>query len=179
MSTVSSLANKVVISSVGLRGQQGIPGLNADTGSLYQFTSSIQSEVDELTSLTGSYAITGSNSFVGSQTISGSLIVSGSSITLESTINAISSVVLTGSLLISGSTTIENDVSVTGSIEVSGSSNFTGNITGSSIQLSNMLTLQPIHPLPTSAPSASLVASGSGVNLKPYFYNGSSWTSLT
>ena len=101
MSTVSTSPNRVVISSVGLRGQQGIPGLNADTGSLYQFTSSIQAEVDELTSMTGSYAITGSNSFVGSQTISGSLLVSGSSVTLESTLTVDGSAIITGSVMLS------------------------------------------------------------------------------
>ena len=179
MSTVSTLANKVVISSVGLRGQQGIPGLNADTGSLYQFTSSIQSEVDGLTSLTGSYAVTGSNSFTGSQTISGSLVVSGSSTTLESSLTVNGSTVITGSVLLSGSTVIENDITVTGSIDITGSGNFTGDITGSSIQLSNILTLEPLSTLPNSAPSGSIAASGSGVNLKPYFWNGSSWTSLT
>ena len=179
MSTVSTLANKVIISSVGLKGQQGTPGLNADTGSLYQFTSSIQSEVTTLTSSTGSYAITGSNSFIGSQTISGSLVVSGSSTTLESSLTVDGSTVITGSVLLSGSTVIQNDMTVTGSIEVSGSSNFTGNISGSNIQLSNILTLEPLSTLPNSAPSGSIAASGSGVNLKPYFWNGNSWTSLT
>jgi len=179
MSIVSTLANRVVISSVGLRGQRGPAGLNADTGSLYQFTSSIQTEVDELTSKTGSYATSGSNSFIGSQTVSGSLVVSGSSITLESSLSINGSAIITGSLILSGSTTVQNDLLITGSVEVSGSSNFTGNITGSSAQLSNLLTLQPLSSLPTSAPSGSIAASGSGVNLKPYFWNGNSWTSLT
>jgi len=179
MSTVSTLANKVIISSVGLRGQRGLAGINADTGSLYQFTSSIQSEVDELTARTGSYATSGSNSFSGSQTISGSLTVSGSLISLESSLNINGSTVITGSLLASGTLTVQNSIAITGSVEVSGSSNFTGNITGSSAQFSNILTLQPLSSLPSSAPSGSIAASGSGVNLKPYFWNGNSWTSLT
>jgi len=42
-----------------------------------------------------------------------------------------------------------------------------------------LFTLSPIHPLPTSnVPSASFATSGSGANLKPYFWNGSSWNAL-
>jgi hypothetical protein len=44
---------------------------------------------------------------------------------------------------------------------------------------SAIMTLSPINPLPTSnVPSASFATSGSGANLKPYFWNGSSWTAL-
>ena len=42
-----------------------------------------------------------------------------------------------------------------------------------------LFTLSPLHPLPTSSvPSASFATSGSGANLKPYFWNGSSWNAL-
>jgi hypothetical protein len=42
-----------------------------------------------------------------------------------------------------------------------------------------LFTLSPLHPLPTSnVPSASFATSGSGANLKPYFWNGSSWNAL-
>jgi hypothetical protein len=44
---------------------------------------------------------------------------------------------------------------------------------------SAIMTLSPINPLPTSnVPSASFATSGSGTTLKPYFWNGSSWTAL-
>jgi hypothetical protein len=44
---------------------------------------------------------------------------------------------------------------------------------------SAIMTLSPIDPLPTSnVPSASFATSGSGANLKPYFWNGSSWTAF-
>ena len=44
---------------------------------------------------------------------------------------------------------------------------------------SAIMTLSPISPLPTSnVPSASFATSGSGADLKPYFWNGSSWTAL-
>jgi len=42
-----------------------------------------------------------------------------------------------------------------------------------------IMTLSPIDPLPTTnVPSASFATSGSGANLKPYFWNGSTWTAL-
>ena len=48
-------------------------------------------------------------------------------------------------------------------------------ITGSNA----IFTLSPIHPLPTTGvASASFATSGSGANLKPYFWNGSSWNAL-
>jgi hypothetical protein len=44
---------------------------------------------------------------------------------------------------------------------------------------SAILTLSAIHPLPTSnVPSSSFATSGSGADLKPYFWNGSTWTAL-
>ena len=44
---------------------------------------------------------------------------------------------------------------------------------------SAILTLSPISPLPTTGiPSASFATSGSGVDLKPYFWNGATWTAL-
>jgi hypothetical protein len=44
---------------------------------------------------------------------------------------------------------------------------------------SAIMTLSPIDPLPTTnVPSASFATSGSGADLKPYFWNGSTWTAL-
>ena len=58
-------------------------GASIDTGSFVttssfnSFTSSIQTEVDNLTLQTGSYAITGSNTFIGNQIISGNVEIIG------------------------------------------------------------------------------------------------------
>jgi hypothetical protein len=42
-----------------------------------------------------------------------------------------------------------------------------------------IFTLSPIHPLPlANVPSASFATSGSNADLKPYFWNGSSWNAL-
>ena len=48
---------------------------NAFTSSVVSFTSSIQSQVDSLEAVTGSFAITGSNTFSGNQTIDGLLVL--------------------------------------------------------------------------------------------------------
>jgi hypothetical protein len=50
-------------------------------------------------------------------------------------------------------------------------------VTGS-VSITNVLTLTPNDPLPTSQPTGSISVSGSGVDCKPYFYNGTDWTSL-
>ena len=62
------------------------------------------------------------------------------------------------------------------------STNYSGttyfNVTGS-LGISTIMTLTPQSPLPTTGvPSASFATSGSGANLKPYFWNGSTWTPL-
>lgn len=81
------------------------------TSSFNNFTSSIQTEVDNLTSQTGSYvlnsqtgsfATTGSNNFIGDQVITGSLTVSGSS-----TFTNIGPSIFSGSVNVSSS--IETD----------------------------------------------------------------------
>ena len=47
------------------------------------------------------------------------------------------------------------------------------------VSASQVLTLQPYHPLPTTGvASGSFASSGSGADLKPYFWNGASWTAL-
>jgi hypothetical protein len=47
-------------------------------------------------------------------------------------------------------------------------------ITGS-VLITQALTLPSQNPLPT-VPAGSIAVSGSGVNMRPYFYNGSTWT---
>ena len=60
-----------------------------------------------------------------------------------------------------------NKVSPSQELDVSGS-----------VQISQLLILPPQHPLPITAPIASIASSGSGVNCKPYFWNGTTWTSM-
>jgi len=56
-------------------------------------------------------------------------------------------------------------------------SNIAGGLNISGINA--IMTLSPIDPLPTTnILSASFATSGSGANLKPYFWNGSTWTAL-
>lgn len=80
----------------------------------------------------------------------------------------------------SGSLTVPGDIVGAQNLATTGSNSFIGDqtVTGS-ITLTNLLTLATLDPLPTSnVPSASLMASGSGADLKPYFWNGESWTAL-
>jgi cytoskeletal protein CcmA (bactofilin family) len=84
---------------------------------------------------------------------------------------------ITGSLNVTGSSVFRGNITTTGSLNVTGSGIINGavTITGSSA----LLTLSPRNPLPTTGvPSASFATSGSGANLKPYFWNGSTWTAL-
>ena len=60
-----------------------------------------------------------------------------------------------------------------GGLAVTGSVNITGSVT-----IADVLTLPPISPLPSNSPTGSFAVSGSGVDCKPYFYNGTTWTSL-
>ncbi len=50
-------------------------------------------------------------------------------------------------------------------------------ITGS-VSITNVLTLTPNDPLPSAQPTGSISVSGSGADCKPYFYNGTTWTSM-
>jgi len=74
-STVSINSNTQVTGSLSVNGQSVLVG--TDLAALNAFTTSIQAEVDNLQSVTGSYATTGSNTFVGNQVISGSTTITG------------------------------------------------------------------------------------------------------
>jgi cytoskeletal protein CcmA (bactofilin family) len=50
-------------------------------------------------------------------------------------------------------------------------------ITGS-VSITSVLTLAPNNPLPSAQPTGSIAVSGSGADCKPYFWNGTTWTSL-
>lgn len=60
-----------------------------------------------------------------------------------------------------------NVVSPAYTLDVSGSAN-----------INDVLVLPPQNPLPSGKPVGSFAVSGSGVDCKPYFYNGISWTAL-
>jgi hypothetical protein len=51
-------------------------------------------------------------------------------------------------------------------------------VSGSGATFYNIITLPALSTLPTGAASGSIATSGSNGELKPYFYNGSTWTSL-
>ena len=50
-------------------------------------------------------------------------------------------------------------------------------VTGS-VRITSVLTLTPNDPLPAGQPTGSIAVSGSGVDCKPYFWNGATWTSM-
>jgi hypothetical protein len=50
-------------------------------------------------------------------------------------------------------------------------------VTGS-VSITSVLTLEPNNPLPSAQPTGSISVSGSGADCKPYFYNGTDWTSM-
>jgi hypothetical protein len=77
VSVTEAIGNTVIVSAVGLQGVKGDRGSEPELTALELFTGSIQIQVNNLTSLTASYATTGSNQFKGTQSITGSLIVSG------------------------------------------------------------------------------------------------------
>lgn len=138
----------------------------------------------------------GSNTFSRDRSIGSNNIIIGTNITLEKdrkdSINLGGIIFGTGSYFPS-SVPIYDDVysgSVNGRIginqpnpqfnfDVSGSGRFTNGLTVTgSVQISNVLTLPQQNPLPIGAPTGSIAVSGSGVDCKPYFWNGNSWTSL-
>jgi hypothetical protein len=91
-SNVSINSNTQITGSLSVNGQSVLVG--SDLSPLNAFTTSIQQEVDNLQSVTGSYATTGSNSFVGNQTITGSLSISGSA---QNDVRVVGKILTTGS----------------------------------------------------------------------------------
>jgi len=111
----------VQVKTAGPKGDRGPIGPAAvfdsgsyvTTGSFNSFTSSIQTEVDNLTSKTGSYATTGSNNFIGNQVITGSLTISGSS-----TFTNIGPAIFSGSIAVTnGNITSDGNITILGDLE--------------------------------------------------------------
>ena len=78
--------------------------------------------------------------------------------------------------------TLPNDtgtVALTYNTATTGSNTFNGNqLVIGSVRIGEVLTLVPNNPLPSGQPTGSIAVSGSGVDCKPYFWNGITWTSL-
>lgn len=102
----------------------------------------------------------------GNSIITGSLSISGSDLTLTGSLRVSST---TSSIVSSGNInlTASNGVFISGSVVVSGS-----------VTINDILVIPPVHPLPSGRPTGSFAVSGSGVNCKPYFYNGTTWTAF-
>jgi hypothetical protein len=144
------------------------------TSSFNSFTSSIQTEVDNLTSQTGSYvlnsqtgsfATTGSNNFIGNQVITGSVDVKNGNINIESnsyflqgTSTGGNNVSLIGvnnqdeiyignqgyGNIIAGATNIEGNTQITGSLTASGNISSSGIVYGTTGSFSHLQGNSPI-----------------------------------
>jgi phage baseplate assembly protein gpV len=144
------------------------------TSSFNSFTSSIQTEVDNLTSQTssyvlnsqtGSFATTGSNNFIGNQVITGSVDVKNGNINIESnsyffqgTSTGGNNVSLIGvnnqdeiyignqgyDNIIAGATNIEGNTQITGSLTVSGNISSSGIVYGTTGSFSHLQGNSPI-----------------------------------
>jgi hypothetical protein len=54
-----------------------------------------------------------------------------------------------------------------------------GSVIGNTaLTVTSILTLTPITFTPSHSPTGSIIMSGSGANIKPYYFNGTSWISL-
>lgn len=76
VSVTQPVTNVITIAVPGPQGITGEPGAAADISQLNIFTGSIQTQVNNLTNVTASYATTGPNTFIGNQIVSGSITVS-------------------------------------------------------------------------------------------------------
>ena len=158
--------------------------------------------------ITGSLNVSGSSTFIGNQIVTGSLIatsefspeavttVEGANIKVENT-STLGYVETQPDLLrftknASGLKSLNLKQAITplanrtiyfpdedGTIAMKGANTFTGNqiVTGS-VSITSVLTLAPNNPLPSGQPTGSISVSGSGADCKPYFYNGTDWTSM-
>jgi len=89
----------------------------------------------------------------------------------NSRIQSSQQLILSGSsskLILSGST-----ANITGSFNVKGNTNISGSTT-----IDSILTIVPRTTLPTGIASGSIIVSGSATGIKPYFWNGATWTAM-
>jgi len=89
----------------------------------------------------------------------------------NSRIQSSQQLILSGSsskLILSGST-----ANITGSFNVKGNTTISGSTT-----IDTILTLTPRTTTPTGIASGSIIVSGSATGIKPYFWNGATWTAM-
>jgi hypothetical protein len=64
-------------------------------------------------------------------------------------------------------------------VEITGSLDINNGLTASgSATINNILTIVPRTTLPTGMASGSIIVSGSATGIKPYFWNGATWTAM-
>jgi len=138
----------------------------------------------------GGYALTGSgNTFIGGQYFVTSVISENTIITSElqySSSDATDRFInVTGSFRVSGSVTADEFIvgsagtpSITSAtnIEISASADI--NMIAQEVNITDVLVLTPRTTNPASPSSGSIIVSGSGATIKPYFWDGSSWNAL-
>ena len=162
--------------------------------SLESAFNSIKGDID---AIQADYANLGNNTFTGSQLIqalvtadavyvTGSLSLTAGTGQIKGNGGLPSDIVqMTGSFKVTGS--IEADEFIVGSagtptitsatnIEVSASADI--NMIAQEVNITDVLTITPRTTTPVSPSSGSIIASGSGATIKPYFWDGSSWNAL-
>jgi hypothetical protein len=138
----------------------------------------------------GGYALTGSeNTFKGGQYFETSIISEGPILAARLEYSQSDAtdrfIPVTGSFRVSGSVTADEFIvgssgnpSITSAtnIEISASADI--NMIAQEVNITDVLVLTPRTTNPPSPSSGSIIVSGSGVTIKPYFWDGSSWNAL-
>ena len=137
-------------------------------------------------------AVTASNVFTQPQVISSSLrvhgIQNGQPVLFEDTSKVELSntdLLVSGGVYVSGSITANEfivgdtgtpTISSANNLEISASADI--NMTAQEVNINDVLVLTPRTTNPASPSSGSIIASGSGATIKPYFWDGNSWQPL-
>ena len=137
-------------------------------------------------------ATTASNVFSQPQTISSSFRVHGNQngqpVIFEETSKVElldTDLIVSGGVYISGSVTADEfivgdtgtpTISSANNLEISASVDI--NMTAQEVNINDILVLTPRTTNPTSPSSGSIIASGSGATIKPYFWDGNNWNAL-
>jgi hypothetical protein len=137
-------------------------------------------------------AITASNVFTQPQTISSSLRVhgvqNGQPVIFEDTskVDLVNTdLLVSGGVYVSGSVTADEfivgntgtpTISSANNLEISASNDI--NMIAQEVNINDVLVLTPRTTNPVSPSSGSIIASGSGATIKPYFWDGNSWNAL-
>jgi len=137
-------------------------------------------------------ATSASNTFVQPQTISSSFFIHGDNgnnvVRFEDTsrveVNN-TDLLVSGGVYVSGSVTADEfivgdsgtpSISSANNLEISASVDI--NMIAQEVNINDVLVLTPRTTNPVSPSSGSIIASGSGATIKPYFWDGNSWNAL-